>query len=478
MANNVIWMRHRRGLIAQPHKATATGAIASFRTDVLSPLKVGCDITPVQDLNGQESPYPPGGGKNKCYADASHLFPRGDGLTIVENAGTFTAYAKVSKNTDIVFSCGTEPNRKIAFGFESEPAVGVVCNQLSYTVLSTTSYKFNSGNYEYVGFYYGTNTNTNIQIEEGSSATSFAPYSNICPITGWTECNVIRTGKNLFDVNALRAGTIDIPQSFPTGNVANADYIQLKPGEYTWSQIPYGVSGGRYVRFYNAKKELIDVVSIYTNTAYTFTVPDGTCYCKFMLYRSTNPFTSLDDVLALQPMVVPGSTESDYVPFNGNTYPISWQTEAGTVYGGTLDVTNGVLNVTTKLLDLGSVSWNKDDNRTGNFYTGNLSEVTNSGFAISCSDYKTNNSANANTISNGELSSYISYGAPRIFIKNTNYADYTGQQVTTALSGVKLVCTLATPITYTLTPTEITALFGHNHVLADTGDVSVEYWGH
>ena len=39
------------------------------------------------------------------------------------------------------------------------------------------------------------------QLESGSSATAFAPYSNICPITGHTGANVVRTGKNLFNKN-------------------------------------------------------------------------------------------------------------------------------------------------------------------------------------------------------------------------------------------------------------------------------------
>ena len=43
------------------------------------------------------------------------------------------------------------------------------------------------------------------------------------------------------------------------------------------------------------------------------------------------------------------STATDYEPYNGTTYPISWASEAGTVYGGTLDVVSGTLTVTTLL---------------------------------------------------------------------------------------------------------------------------------
>ena len=40
---------------------------------------------------------------------------------------------------------------------------------------------------------------------------------------------------------------------------------------------------------------------------------------------------------------------------------------------------------------------------------------------------------------------------------------------------VQIVLPLATPITYTLTPQEITSLLGTNNVWADTGDSEVEY---
>lgn len=40
---------------------------------------------------------------------------------------------------------------------------------------------------------------------------------------------------------------------------------------------------------------------------------------------------------------------------------------------------------------------------------------------------------------------------------------------------VQVVLPLATPITYHLTPQEITTLLGQNNIWADTGDMSVTY---
>ena len=286
------------------HTAAGPAPIVSIPDAAAAPvdaLTVG--IEPVQDLHGYDNPWPAGGGKNKCYDDASHLFPRGDGLSIVENTDTFVAYAKVATNTEIVFSCGTAPYRSIAYGFESLPAVGVIGHVLGKTSLSSTAFKFNSGSYPYIGFYYGATgyTNTNIMIEEGSSASPYSPYSNICPISGWTGATISHSGADTTDP---------------------------------------------------------DEISI--------------------------------------------------------TFP----SEAGTVYGGTLDVTNGVL-----------------------------------------------------TVDRAQIASYNGETLPGEWISDRDvYA-----AGTTPTTGAQVVYELATPITYTLTPQEIRTLLGTNNIWADTGDVTVGY---
>ena len=92
-----------------------------------------------------------------------------------------------------------------------------------------------------------------------------------------------------------------------------------------------------------------------------------------------------------------------------------------------------------------------------------------------CSDYSVNNDVNPNTITDGELSSMNSYGEPRVFVKDLPKADLSVSAFKTAMSGVQLVCALATPVTYQLTAQEISTIAGLTNIWADTGDVSVEY---
>ncbi len=96
------------------------------------------------------------------------------------------------------------------------------------------------------------------------------------------------------------------------------------------------------------------------------------------------------------------------------TYPIAFPSSAGTVYGGSLDVINGVLTVTK-----------------------------------------------------GLIASYAGEALPGAWISDRDvYAEGV-----TPTTGAQIVYELATPQTYQLTPTEVTTLLGSNSVWADTGDV-------
>ena len=163
---------------------------------------------------------------------------------------------------------------------------------------------------------------------------------------------------------------------------------------------------------------------------------------------------------------------------NPTTYSITFPTEAGTVYGGTLDVTNGVLTVDKAMVDLGTLTWSSG---FGGFISPSLKNVIVNVSSnavvpnIISSEYKTTpySSQSDKTISlvwhADPAYAYINY----IRVKDSTYTDATAFK--TAMSGVQLCYQLATPITYTLTPTEIKSLLGDNNVWADAGDTEVTY---
>ena len=152
---------------------------------------------------------------------------------------------------------------------------------------------------------------------------------------------------------------------------------------------------------------------------------------------------------------------------DATTYAVDWTSEAGTVYGGTLDVTNGVLTVDRASVDL---------------TTGMAEGVAGSGYVF----YKS--LENAKTVPNSQIApvsseAYVAirFNAISSSVKHISIRDNGAIYVNTGSADVqpigKAVYELATPITYQLTPQEVQMLLGENYVWSSSGDtVSVTYY--
>lgn len=140
-----------------------------------------------------------------------------------------------------------------------------------------------------------------------------------------------------------------------------------------------------------------------------------------------------------------------------------------TVYGGTLDVVSGVLTDKMAMVDLGALNW--INHSSGVFWAiinGKAKGFNN----IVCSQYETASAAGVGNLQNNQIAGENSGSA--VYIKDTRFTTDVAA-FKTAMSGVQLVYELATPQTYTLTPTQVSTLLGENNVWADSGDISVTY---
>ena len=171
-------------------------------------------------------------------------------------------------------------------------------------------------------------------------------------------------------------------------------------------------------------------------------------------------------------------TPSTYTPYNGTTYAVSWQDEAGTVYGGNIDLTTGLLTVT----------W------LGKTYTGDANEHwvmhgsgSASAFAMRSSDYLNidiNELPKADYLQGisrsatwGNFDNWVSVTADKQIVTGiqsiTSVTDWTDYL---ALNPLTVIWKAETPVTYQLTPTQVDALLGVNNVFNDTnGDTEVQY---
>lgn len=162
---------------------------------------------------------------------------------------------------------------------------------------------------------------------------------------------------------------------------------------------------------------------------------------------------------------------------DGDTYDITFPSEAGTVYGGTLDVANGVLTVDMAIVDMGTLNWmyySAQQRIIAQVNSGKLAGG-NVGLDGACSVYKVVNTpyrlAPDKSIVIGN--NFISDRYAAMVVHDEDYTD--AETFKTAVSGQMLVFPIKTPTTYQLTPTEVTTLLGTNNIWADTGDITVEY---
>lgn len=162
--------------------------------------------------------------------------------------------------------------------------------------------------------------------------------------------------------------------------------------------------------------------------------------------------------------------------------PISWQSAAGTVYGGTLNVTTGVLTVTKGFATYnGSESWSGNPGTSGMYTANNNVERL--------SDYK--GSIVSNIFVTGTHSSNPgTRPCVTAYPKNSSYngknwiyilapSGTTAADIKAILAETPMtvVYPLATPQTYQLTPEEVATLKGSNTIWHDgNGSITLGYY--
>lgn len=149
------------------------------------------------------------------------------------------------------------------------------------------------------------------------------------------------------------------------------------------------------------------------------------------------------------------------------------------VYSGYLDVLSGVLTITHKGFDFGSVTWEKYTDRTYPIFRTEVSDIkigTTGDFIVYSSCYEARGTSGStsfgdNVSNNLKICSQTS--ANRIMIMDN---DVTGSadDFKTLRTGQTIVYELATPTTIQLTSNQIQTLL-QNNILADTGDIDVEF---
>lgn len=477
----LIWLR-RFASGASYILKTVTGAIVHITDAIAGAVEsLSVSVEPIQNLNGYDHPWPAGGGKNlfniaalwadgvnrKAGNDTCRYYtvplPNGDytvSTNVIDNSPATIASVFITNNTSTVSSTrnGVFLNAPRTITAENNYLV------IAIRVISPDGYLAWDEN-SFAPYY--------IQLESGSTATEYEPYSNICPISGFDSVTVNRTGKNLcYKVLPYATSLMDgnYAKILPSAG-ASAIFKCVKGETYTVS----GATGrNRGLVAYFDSDPTTGSESVYPNTVnvsmfedgFTFTA-EHTAYADCYLANGALP----EDVH----IQIELGFATAYEPYQGNTYTIQL---GQTVYGGTLDAVNGTMTVDRAMVTI--------DGTAGSWYSRSgtpnpVYYVTAASLGISIAG-----TSWVECLSNTFLieANNAGYAGSKIGAGSVNNANLFFCSTKTSLADfraglatepITVVYPLATPFELTLTPQQIATLQGENNVWSDAGDVTMTY---
>lgn len=484
---------------------TASGSIASFPDGAENvPIKemVGY-IEPIQDLHGYDSPWPEGGGKNKSPWTISAL------------------KATPSQPTGSSWSGNTYTHNDVTWTFETLPDGDTItkitangtANGQSDLVLAAT---YNAGNYiasalpvngSYTTFhanFYGTNiiyaqgasvsipadetsAKFHMYINNGYTASNvtfypmlrlstetdatFAPYSNICPISGWTGAEITVNGINLWDEEwELGSYNTTTGQKQTSSNsIRCSNYIRIEGNTtYYCTKGTTAASSNFALFFYD---EYLNYLGVQYKGIETFTSPANAKYMTF--YMNTGYGTTYNHDISIN---YPSTDTAYHSGADNTTYSVSWS-DHGTVYHGTLSyLGNGTWKVyAPKACSAISKDWTWYKNSTylGGYYA-SRSILGAKSAPFSCSHARYVSTFNEYVFGTCIADSNFNI---RIMPESSTLNDWKDYIDAQALAGtpIQIYYDLITPVEFTITGPDPETLLGDNNVWADTGDIKVTY---
>lgn len=479
-------------------------SIASFTASdaPLDSLKVGVEA--VQDLHGYDKPWAGGAGKNKLplvLADIKGANTSGtwSGNAYTVNSVTFTVNTDADGNIASISTSGTASAESVlnltsesyhTLDYYGIPTSGSLF--LSGCPSGSSTFKYtiqmqsgNSANIQDTGngaelianatsTYYFRIVIANGQASAGlvfypmirlsTESATFAPYSNICPISGWSEAVVTDRGINIWD-EEWEVGDINGASGINVeslSHIRTKNYVSVNPNTSYY----FSCANEIRIRYYDKDKLFIGEVDAsnkgkVTPTGNIRTTQSNCYYIRFVIRDTT---TYANNVSVNYP-----STDTSYHAYNGKTVTIQF---GSTIYDGELDVVNGTSgNKLTHGIRQGFTRGTLDS--SGKLYklTPTLDDVavwTDTSMAspkIMSNMFKVMSLGDARTATTPSLSQY-----------NTSFyvGGYVGDEATldALLSNLQIKYELATPTTFETQPTSIKSLNGSNNIFADCGDIN------
>lgn len=474
-------MRRRGIMLSVPYLQRVFGSIASFETNYPYKLeKMLINIEPIQDLHGHSTPFPAGGGKNRLNSatNVRGSYISSSGGIAESSDAQYTDLIPVSEGCTYTWSLIS--GRSITTGtnrWHGYSADGTWVQQVASKTAPKASGSFTltasiPSGVAFVRLSYGS-ADTNVQFEFGSTPTAYEPYSesNICPINGRTGCSIAHTEGVLADSDTaptLAKYIYVAANQWKASSDSRSYYMPCQPNA------TYVIS---------CKNPDITIF----RACYITTEADSSTVTAYSIVNQDHDgvltLTTGNDAKYVVVQINKSLIDANVTQFRigkGNAYNVLLSAIAGTIYGGILDVVEKKLTVDFASRTLPNADSIRDSalEGTGKFVRYSLpknasveDDVVNvlgeklKGINCSSTEYRAAWMMQTYT---GDTNNYLAVFVP---------AEYTLEQIDTAIAGSQIIYKLATPIVYDLSDVpEIITFLGQNNIWADAGDVDVTFY--
>ena len=468
-------------------------------------------LEPIQDLHGYDKPWVGGGGKNLLSSpwEIGSIGATGQNIETEESMRSRDKI-RVTPDTQYTFSLAESVSEIWANFYNNEAFVSR--KKINTTLASYATFTVPQ-NVNQLRMRVNLNSASviiqNSQLELGSTATSYEPYSNICPISGHTGVNLTRTGKNLLPMTVEGIKRINTGGTW-NGNVYSGgqgtfelltddenNVIGIKVNFTSTTGIrdlnllgAYGVEAaiiptGTYkISMIGAQNEAT-LHSGYNTTGFatvnssTEVTANATNGIGYVVLRIGSGVTVNN--LIVKPMIrLASDTDPTYEPSTPEIHSITFPQEQSPVYSCKVNWTKGVLRVDRASLDITSEAQlsgftASSDGAYASLNQAELAKIDQGNVVCICSSaigipYI---SRVANTYKNIHRVYSNAYGEVVVRAKAGEVSTQT--ELFNIYNGAQVVYKLATPIEIPLTPEVITLLRGENNIWTNVGTNTLTY---
>lgn len=287
-----------------------------------------------------------------------------------------------------------------------------------------------------------------VNIDAVQAGSGDPAPDNVRPISGWDGMTIVQTSGNIWD-GWTELGAIDdsTGRDSASNTVWRSRYNLIKPStDYFLANET--ADNIRYY-WYEADETFISTGFVLAGGG-VITAPANAFYIRIRS-TGTNP-TYSGGVSINYP-----STLTDVLP-PAASITVSWQDQAGTVYGGTLDVVTGKLTVTHLSVDASTLSWTMSSTD----FWANLPLRKQGTTSAMCSHFKNRTPSTSTRIyleTDGSFADAVAFSA---FLATETAAE----------TPVLIVYELQTPIVVWIDPVSVYTYGGINIIFADTGAIA------